>query len=153
MHLDETSYPTEPGLPAPYAHGYLALGGPPSIDVTELSPSLTSMSGAMVSTMDDIADFYRALLSGRVVDRRLLRQMKDTRSEGTKVDIPGQRYGLGLESFPTSCGRLAWGHNGVVPGYMTFVYSSENGRHQAVLMINHDAQSAPAPMGASVLRV
>jgi D-alanyl-D-alanine carboxypeptidase len=149
LHLDETSYPTEPGMPAPYAHGYLALGAPPSIDVTGLSPSLTSTSGAMVSTMDDLADFYRALLTGRVVDRHLLRQMKDTRSEGTKVDIPGQRYGMGLESFPTTCGHLAWGHNGVVPGYMTFIFSSEDGHHQAALMINHDAQTAPEPTGAA----
>ena len=69
-HLDETSYATEPGLPEPYAHGYMVLGAPPAIDVTGLSPTLSPASGAIVSTADDVADFYRALLSGRFFDRR-----------------------------------------------------------------------------------
>src|SRR6185295_4954516 len=29
LHLHDTSYPTEPGLPSPYAHGYMVLGEPP----------------------------------------------------------------------------------------------------------------------------
>jgi D-alanyl-D-alanine carboxypeptidase len=146
LHLDETVYPTEPELPSPYAHGYMVLGGPPALDVTGLSPSMTSSAGGIVSTTDDVADFYRALLSGRLLPKNLLRQMETTRSEGTKVDIPGQQYGLGLETFPTSCG-VAWGHNGVVPGYLTFIFSSKDGQRQAVLMVNHDAGSLPGPVG------
>ena len=146
LHLDETVYLTEPGLPSPYAHGYLVLGGPPAVDVSGLSPSLSPASGAIVSTTDDVADFYRALLSGRLLPSKLLRQMETTRSEGTRVDIPGQQYGLGLETFPTSCG-VAWGHNGVVPGYFTFIFSSKDGQRQAILMVNHDAQTLPEPVG------
>ena len=37
---------------------------PPLVDVTGLSPSLAPGSGAIVSTVRDVADFYRALLSG-----------------------------------------------------------------------------------------
>ena len=146
LHLDDTTYPTEPALPEPFAHGYLVLGEPPALDVTGLSPSLTSSAGAIVSTADDVADFYRALLSGRLLRPNLLRQTKTTLSEGTKVDIPGQRYGLGLEVFPTSCG-IAWGHNGVVPGYFTFIYSSEDGKRQVLLTVNHDSQTLPAAVG------
>ena len=72
--------------------------------------------------------------------------MKTTIAEGTHVDIPGQRYGLGLELFPTSCGD-ALGHNGVVPGYMTFAFSSGDGSRQAVLMVNLDAGSFPKAAG------
>ena len=65
LHLDGTSYPTtKPGLPSPYAHGYIVVGKPPATDVTGLSPSLSPASGAIVSTAEDVADFYRALLSG-----------------------------------------------------------------------------------------
>jgi D-alanyl-D-alanine carboxypeptidase len=142
LHLDETSYPTKPGLQRPYAHGYLVLGQPPATDVSGLSPSLSPASGAIVSTADDVADFYRALLSGRLLRPDLLRAMKTTISEGRHVDIPGQRYGLGLELFPTSCGN-ALGHNGVVPGYLTFVFSSEDGQRQATLMVNLDSGSFP----------
>jgi hypothetical protein len=52
--------------------------------------------------------------------------MKTTVTEGTHVDIPRQRYGVGLELLPTSCGN-ALGHNGIVPGSVAFVYSSGNG--------------------------
>jgi D-alanyl-D-alanine carboxypeptidase len=142
-HLRDTSFPTEPGLPDPYAHGYMVLDGPP-IDVTELSPSLAHTAGAMISTAEDAARFSHLLLSGEVLSDRSLVEMKQTiLTNPDRVDITGQRYGLGLEAFPTRCG-VAWGHNGVVPGYFTFVYSSEDGQHQALLTVNHDAQSLPA---------
>jgi D-alanyl-D-alanine carboxypeptidase len=152
LHLEETTYATKPGLPAPYAHGYLVLSKPPATDVSGLSPSLSPASGAIVSTADDVADFYRALLSGRLLRPSLLQEMKTTITEGTHVDIPGQRYGLGLELFPTSCGD-ALGHNGVVPGYMTFAFSSGNGRHQAVLMVNLDSASFSKAAGTQFFQL
>ena len=42
--------------------------------------------------------------------------------------------------WPTSCGP-GLGHDGGVVGYWTRSYSSENGRRQAVLMINHDPET------------
>ena len=124
----------------------MVVGKPPATDVTGLSPSLSPASGAIVSTADDTLDFFRALLSGRLLPPDLLRAMKTTITEGTHVDIPGQRYGLGLELFPTSCGN-AFGHNGIVAGYMTFAYSSGNGARQALLMVNLDAGSFPKAAG------
>jgi D-alanyl-D-alanine carboxypeptidase len=142
LDLRETTFPTKPGLPRPYAHGYLVLGKPPALDVSGLSPSLSPASGAIVSTAADVADFYRALLSGRLLRPDLLRAMEVTLTEGSKTDIPGQRYGLGLESYPSRCG-IGWGHNGTIPGYFVHVYTSENGQRQAVLMVNIDATSLP----------
>jgi D-alanyl-D-alanine carboxypeptidase len=146
LHLDETSYLTKPGLPSPYAHGYLVLGKPPATDVSGLSPSLSPASGAIVATAEDVARFYRALLSGRLLRPDLLRAMKTTIIEAPPVDIPGQRYGLGLELFPTSCGN-ALGHNGIVPGYMTYAFSNGDGSRQAVLMVNLDSTSFPKTAG------
>jgi D-alanyl-D-alanine carboxypeptidase len=113
--------------------------------VTGLSPSLSPASGAIVSTSADVADFYRALLAGQLLEPKLLKAMKTTLGEGAKVDIPGQRYGLGLESYPTSCGRIAWGHNGTFPGYFVHAFTSGDGQRQAVLMVNMDATSLPKP--------
>jgi D-alanyl-D-alanine carboxypeptidase len=142
LHLTDTVFPTKPGLKKPYAHGYMVLGKPPAIDVTGLSPSLSFASGAIVATARDTADFYRGLLTGRLLKPDVLKAMKTTISGGPHVDIPGQRYGYGIETFPTQCG-IAWGHNGVIPGYWTFIYSSSDGRRQALLTVNHDAQSLP----------
>ena len=146
LHLDGTSYQTKPGLPSPYAHGYLVVSKPPATDVSGLSPSLSPASGAVVSTAEDVADFYRALLSGHVVRPDLLRAMKTTVLTGKPVDFVGQRYGLGLALFPTSCGD-AFGHNGVVPGYITYAFSSGDGSRQAVLMVNLDSGSFPKAGG------
>jgi D-alanyl-D-alanine carboxypeptidase len=146
LGLRRTSYQTKPGLPSPYAHGYLVLGEPPATDVTMLSPSLSPASGAIVSTASETTRFFRALLSGRMLRPSTLRAMKTTISDGTHVDIPGQRYGYGLESFPTPCG-VAWGHNGVVPGYFTFVFTTADGRGVALLTVNHDAETLPAEAG------
>jgi len=42
------------------------------------------------------------------------------------------RYGLGLMSSPLSCGGLAWGHGGDIPGYETRNGVTEDGRAAAV---------------------
>jgi D-alanyl-D-alanine carboxypeptidase len=53
----------------------------------------------------------------------------------------GSGYGLGLTSSATSCGRVAWGHDGAFGGYYSLSYSSNDGRHQAMLMVNLDQTS------------
>ena len=101
LHLRQTSYPTKPGLPSPYAHGYMLLGQPPLTDVTGLSPSMAPGSGGIVSTMDDLADFYRALLSGRLLEPAQMREMKSIVSERTgKPTAAGPGMGLGIGRTP-----------------------------------------------------
>ena len=150
LKLEATTFPTTPQMPNPHAHGYYLLGKPPATDVTGINP-FPWAAGAIVSTADDIATFYQALFSGRLLDRTLMRAMETTVAEGGKVDIPGQRYGLGLERYPTPCGA-AWGHNGVFAGYLTYAFSSKNGRRQAALMVNKDATSLTKHAGALFFR-
>jgi D-alanyl-D-alanine carboxypeptidase len=142
LRLAETTYPTSgTRLPSPYAHGYFLLGEPPLVDVSAFSPSLSGAAGAIVSTVDDVADFYRALLSGRVLDSELLAAMKQTPLPASNADL-GQRHGLGIERFPTSCG-IAWGHSGSFPGYWGYAFSSRDGQRQTVLMVNIDPAAMP----------
>ena len=143
LRLRKTSYPLTPAIPGRHAHGYMVVGQPPAIDVTGISPTISPGSGAILSTAREVAAFYGALLSGRLLERDELRAMTTTLPVGGGTDIPGQRYGLGLGSFPTSCGT-AWGHNGTQPGYMTWAYASRNGARQAVLMTNLEPGSMTA---------
>jgi D-alanyl-D-alanine carboxypeptidase len=144
LHLRQTSYPTKPGLPSPYAHGYMVLGSTPVTDVTGLSPSLAPGSGGIVSTVQDVADFYRALLSGRLLKPAQLHAMKTTVSERTgKPVAAGPGYGLGIGRTRIACG--GWGHSGELPGYDVSTAFTENGRRQLVLMINQDATTLPKP--------
>jgi D-alanyl-D-alanine carboxypeptidase len=142
LRLAGTSYPGKnTQLPSPYAHGYFLLGPPPLVDVSAFSPSLSGAAGGIVSTVADVAVFYRALLSGRLIEPALLESMKTTMA--TTGDLK-QRMGLGLERFPTSCGA-AWGHSGSFPGYWTYAFSSAKGNRQAVVMVNMNPDAVPEP--------
>jgi D-alanyl-D-alanine carboxypeptidase len=67
LGLHDTSFPlTSKQIPPPYAHGYCG-----RIDVTNLvNPSVTWTAGAMISTVYDVARFYRALVAGGCCPRR-----------------------------------------------------------------------------------
>ncbi len=150
LRLTETSYPVRrTSLPKPYAHGYFMLGGPSLTDLSTLSPSLSGPAGAIVSTVGDVASFYRALLSGRLLEPAQLKAMKTTLPDAAG-DLP-QRMGYGLIRFSTSCGP-AWGHSGSFPGYWTHAWSSAHGERQVVLMVNVDPSAAPDAARASFYR-
>ena len=137
LDLRATSFPTRPGIEGRHAHGYIILGEPPAIDITGIDPFVWA-AGAIISTAADDLGFYRALLSRRLLKAGLLREMKETVPvEGAP---PGAGYGLGLIRAGTPCG-IAWGHNGAFGGFYSDTYSSKNGRHQALLMVNLDETS------------
>lgn len=145
LHLTSTSFQTRPGLSPPYAHGYYIIKRPPAADISGLSPYPWA-AGAITSTASDVANFYRALLLGRLLPRAELGEMRTTISEGAHADLPGSRYGLGLESFRLPCGE-AWGHGGNFPGYLVFSLTSRDGSKQAVIMVNEDPSSLSNPAG------
>ena len=131
----------------------MLLGNPPLTDVTRLSPSLAPGSGGIVSTVGDIADFYRALLSGQLLKPAQLQAMKTTVSERTgKLVTSGPGYGLGIGRTGTSS-CAGWGHTGELPGYDTSMASTADGRRQAVLMMNQDATTLAKPAYALYVRL
>jgi D-alanyl-D-alanine carboxypeptidase len=50
---------------------------------------------------------------------------------------PGLGYGLGLAVIETPAGRLL-GHDGAIPGFADIVFSTEDGRRQAGMMMNEE---------------
>jgi D-alanyl-D-alanine carboxypeptidase len=131
LRLRDTSFPTdEPTLPRPAARGYVDPGpGAALVDVTEYNPTALWAAGAIVSTVDDVARFYRDLLSGQLLPAPQLAQML------TFVDADGFGYGLGIARIPTPCGP-AIGHDGAVPGFVTNAYASPDGHRQIVVTSN-----------------
>jgi D-alanyl-D-alanine carboxypeptidase len=141
LHLRHTSYPvTEAWLPDPHSHGYAYLDGPATVptDTTRLSASWAGAAGAIVSTVDDVARFYAALLGGHLLAPAQLASMK------TMVDAvpPPARYGLGLFALPAGC-ATAWGHSGDFTGYNTIAIATEHASRQVVLMMNLDNSGDP----------
>jgi len=138
LRLGQTSFPlTDPRISGPHTHGYLigapaAWHVPPVLDTTNENPSWAWTAGAIVSTLDDVADFHLALFTGR-----LLAPAQQKELETTVPAAPGLRYGLGVFRVQTPCGP-AWGHDGGTPNAVSISLTSPDGGHQAAIMVNRD---------------
>jgi D-alanyl-D-alanine carboxypeptidase len=131
LALTSTSFPLVIELDATFVHGYVSLNGSPLIDAAPLlSPSFAWAAGGIVSNTRDVTAFYRALLTGKLLPKTQLDEMKaPPANAGT--------YGLGIATDFTTCGR-AFGHTGDIPGWRNEVLATANGKRQAVVMVNID---------------
>jgi len=136
LGLRGTYYPyANPHLRGPHAHGYrLSQPGAP-VDSTVMSPSWAGAAGGIVSTVADIARFYTALLTGKLLPAAQLRQMMTTTPTGQ-----GDNYGLGIQAEPLPCGTV-WGHQGDFPGYFNNPFTTTGGSSQAIVLVNADGLS------------
>jgi D-alanyl-D-alanine carboxypeptidase len=133
LGLRATSLDTVPRIAGPHAHGYFLR---PLEDVTVGSPSYVWAAGALVSTADDVARFFQALLGGRLLRPDLLRAMETTMAGAREFS-----YGLGLEKVRIPCGAV-WGHSGGSPGYSANSFNSKDGTRQVVVLVNATARLA-----------
>jgi D-alanyl-D-alanine carboxypeptidase len=152
--LRATTFDTQPTIAGRHMHGYFPLNKQLT-DLSVLSPTAAWAAGGMVSTTDDVARFFRALLEGRLLRADLLREMEATVPIG-----PADAYGLGLwrtgsmalSSRPFTCGT-AWGHNGDWIGYNTNAFNSKDGRRQFVLFVNRDEASFTPAIAKAIFAV
>ncbi|UQA94183.1 serine hydrolase domain-containing protein [Streptomyces halobius] len=132
--LRHTYFPRSPHITGPHAKGYEAAFGAydPPRDFSVYNMSWAGTAGSLISTTADLNQFYRSLLRGELLAPAQLREMKKT------VPVEGDstvRYGLGLLSMKLPYGEF-WGHNGKVPGSMTWSLSSTDGKRQLSLGFN-----------------
>lgn len=138
LGLRDTSLPgTSARIPGPHGRAYSTLfrtgAEAREYDVTALDPSLAGASGEMIASTGDLVRFMRALLTGDVLPRRQLAEMKTTvRADG------GSRYGLGLTKLKLSCGTTVWGHEGTIHGSRSVAVTTPDGSHTAAFNINGD---------------
>lgn len=136
LGLANTSFPAieDSSIPDPHPRGYMfgtnvstidtfelpddqqaaALAGTlkPN-DVTDDNPSWAWTAGAAISTVDDMTTYVKALVGGGLLDE----QMQNTRLDSVQSVGGGTAgYGLGMAQF----GPLL-GHDGQLPGFMTFM--------------------------------
>jgi D-alanyl-D-alanine carboxypeptidase len=138
LHLSHTYVPgDEPTLRNPHADGYnqFAPGGP-LVDTTLFNPTAADAAGAMITTPTDLARFWQALQSGRLLAPAQMAQMHQTVPEPDLAQIfPGERYGLGITSIPGSCGDY-WAHPGGELGMITLNGVSPDGKRVVVLSMS-----------------
>jgi len=131
LGLHDTSFPTvDPALHGNYLHGYeYPVIGIVIRDVTVSDVQTFGAAGAMVSTLDDLATFSRALITGKLLPPAQEAELKTTvpmTSDGTVA------YGLGVIHMQLPCGQWAWSHNGAVLGYISDWYTNDDGTKQVV---------------------
>ncbi|GAA1028798.1 serine hydrolase domain-containing protein [Virgisporangium ochraceum] len=120
-------------IDGPHPHGYMATApDAPFVDVTEQDTSLAWAAGQLIGTPGDLNRFFGALLDGKLLRAEQLAAMKSTVDAPGFSTVDGPRYGLGIGTFPLSCGGFAWTHGGNAPGYTTVTGTTEDGRSATI---------------------
>lgn len=129
LGLQHTSL-AEPDRGAPdNIHAYIIDGGA-RVDVTQPEVFVGSPAGGVISTTQDVNNFYRALLRGQLLSPAMLEEMK--KKSGFA------EYGLGLGRFPDPCsGDFRYGHAGYAFGYMSISITSADGGSQVTMTMAH----------------
>lgn len=128
-----------------HPRGYFAeRPGAPLEDITTMDPSWGWAAGQLISTPSDLNRFYAALFGGELLAPAQLAQMRTTVATDGGL-WPGARYGLGVISTPLSCGGLAWGHGGNIPGYQTSGGRTDDGRAVSIAVTADTPTVADGP--------
>jgi D-alanyl-D-alanine carboxypeptidase len=145
LGLRGTSFPVHvTSIPSPSSRGYSLPVGPalelldgPLVDFTDQNPEWAWAAGALVSDLEDLTHFYRALLDGRLLAPRLLAEMLTTVAvPPSSLPLPlFERNGLGIIEVDTPAGPLV-GSPGGIPGFLNTILSTPDGRRQLGVMIN-----------------
>ncbi|MFI6603211.1 serine hydrolase domain-containing protein [Nonomuraea sp. NPDC050536] len=143
LGLRHTSLPgASPQIPGPHAHNYLPTKSG-MLDVTRFNPTIAYAAGEIISTTQDMNQFYRALFQGKLLPQAQVKQMQES----------GKQYGYGLEVAPLPCGTM-YGHGGGGPGFRTVSFSTPDASRQLALSIamrDGDAQEATMKLLTSAL--
>ncbi|MBK1789439.1 serine hydrolase domain-containing protein [Prauserella cavernicola] len=150
--LAGTSFP-EPGeraLAEPVVRGYTGGRIPPFFlwrdTTTAVEMSFWSTAGAMQSTMEDSATFFRALLDGEVISEAALAEMRDTLPAGSGG------AGLGIDEIPLSCGGSAWAKNGGMnTGHTSTTAVTDDGRFASIVTNTVASSTAQGTAALGVL--
>jgi D-alanyl-D-alanine carboxypeptidase len=139
LKLAHTSFPQTPDVPEPFAHGYYAGEDArgPFEDFTRQNPDLPWTAGAMISTLDDLRVWVKAIASGARLSPETQRERLTFRPFTTGNE--GASYGLGILNYS---GFL--GHYGMIFGYTTAAYYLPEADATFVVWANQSTNSSTA---------
>jgi D-alanyl-D-alanine carboxypeptidase len=146
LGLRGTSFPdaADSSLPDPHAQGYTLQGqddGEP-VTTTNWNPSWGWAAGAMISTVEDLLVYGRALGTGEglLPPEQQTERLDSFLGDDLPPNSADRAYGLGI-------GReYGWlGHTGELPGYNTAVYYHPGLDATVVVEVNSDIPSGDCP--------
>ena len=132
LGLNNTFLPNNNQLPHPYFHGYM-FGynneknniGLIIRDVTHDNPSWTWAAGELISTMDDMHIYIKALADGTLLSDKTRQLLQNS-----FVELGVADYGFGISRINDEW----YGHNGQISGYQTYAAHSSKRDMSIVIM-------------------
>jgi D-alanyl-D-alanine carboxypeptidase len=139
LGLTHTSLPeaADSSIPQPHAQGYSFGSNTSTVDTFALSaedqkralagtllpnnetmanPSWTWTAGGAISTVEDMKTYVTALVDGGLLDPATQKIRMDSIQPSNPAAPTAAGYGLGIAQFDQ-----LYGHDGQIPGYMTFM--------------------------------
>ncbi|GFG51945.1 serine hydrolase [Mycolicibacterium agri] len=139
LKLTHTSVPSTSALPEPHPQGYTVIDGTERV-TTDWNPSWAWSNGNMISTLDDMRIWARALSSGELLSE----EMRNERFSSALPMSETAKYGVG--AFESG----GWiGHSGVTPGFETVVVGLPEEQTTLALFANTDV---PHEVGTDLAR-
>ena len=106
--------------------------------------------GVLITTPDDLATFYEALMAGALIGRDELDVMMDTRPGASDPPGPGRnRVGLGIYGWEVPCGEV-WGQSDSYLRFRTLGGARDDGTASIAFMVN--ATDVSGPTEEAILR-
>jgi D-alanyl-D-alanine carboxypeptidase len=154
LGLTQTSFPaSSAALPSPYLSGITEQGQPAgqTADATNWNPSWGFTAGEMISVLDDLHVWSKALATGEgILGKEYAQKRLDSLNATVEPNTAQKSYGLGFGQVN------GWiGHTGELPGYNTTVYYNPQLQTSIVVMVNSDIATSsgenPAPTVTTAL--
>jgi D-alanyl-D-alanine carboxypeptidase len=156
LGLKGTSAPgADPSIPDPHAQGYTLQGqsGTQPVDATNWNPSPYWTAGEIISTVEDLLVYGRALGTGEglLPSKQQAERLNSFVSDVPPLNQPPLKgnlaYGLGLGN------EHGWiGHNGETPGYNTYLFYHPELDAVVAVEVNSDISSGDCPSSRPTMK-
>jgi len=132
LGLQNTVYPPTADMPVPYAAGYAVVDVGEVEEFTRTHPSSSAGSGALVSTLEDLAVWGRALGRGELLSEESFnRQIRMISTDSCPTCPEYDGYGMGIGELD------GWlGHTGDYIGYQALVMFDPLSEATVVILVN-----------------
>lgn len=154
LGLDGTSLPVGVEMSEPVRHGYdMDPPNPPEYITGLVAAGWSWASGGIVSTPEDMTDFIRGYVGGKLFGLQTRAQQRDLFIPGGESGPPGpgiNSASLALFRYETPCG-VVYGHTGNTPGYTQFAVASPDGMRSATVAMTLARNAEGTPQELQVL--
>jgi D-alanyl-D-alanine carboxypeptidase len=137
LGMTETSFPAQSNAIAdPHLFGVTAQGQPSgqTADATNWNPSFAFTAGAIISTLDDLHTWSKALFTGNGILKPETQQLRrDSIIHNIPPNTPTMGFGFGIGDR-----NGWWGFDGDIPGYTTSLYHNYDRQTTIIVAVNSD---------------